>query len=136
VKEITVSNWDDLYFLEGKRIAAEAGPDTVLQLDGKRVELALTAEHKRELADVLATYFKAGQLAQPAQRAGATGTRSQMGASRVYNKGMREWAEAPERRGRYKISYGGPGNGKPYYPEELRRDYRAWLEQEGSAVVQ
>jgi hypothetical protein len=94
VKEITVSNWDDLYFLEGKRIAAEAGPDTVLQLDGKRVELALTAEHKRELADVLATYFKAGQLAQPAQRAGATGTRSQMGASRVYNKGMREWAEA------------------------------------------
>jgi hypothetical protein len=138
MREITVSNWDDLHFAEGKRIAAEPGPDTVLQLNGQRVELALTDEHKRQLADVLAPYFEAGEKTRPVRRPGATGDRSRMAESRVYNKAMREWAEAPEQQGKYKITYAQLQNGKqgkPYYPEDLRRAYKAFLEQEGSAPV-
>lgn len=135
MKEVTVSNWDDVHYLNGERVEAEHGPSMTLRLDARSVELDLTAEHKEELRELLRPWFEAGQRPD-ANRHGATSSTakmvhatgmSRMAASRRYNELMTKWAdEVDPLHVKYKITRQA-STGKPYYPEQLRKDYAAHL---------
>lgn len=151
MREITVSAWDDVHLTEdGQRVPADPASAAVLVLDGQSVELDLTPEHRAELEQDLARWFKAGakpdlgkpswkrspRQQQPIHAEGLT----PMQAARRYNAAMFAWAnEVDPDRVKYKITNRPderlPGErSKPFYPMNLREDFAAHLaRQAGSA---
>jgi hypothetical protein len=108
---------DDLHHHEdGEQVAAERTHR--LTLDGKDTELDLTAEHYKELDELLARYFAAGRKPQGPPRAPKTGAGKR---PTDYNAGMREYADA------HGINYRAAKSGKPYYSAKLKRAYAAHL---------
>ena len=122
-----IASVDDLDYAEhdGKQTAATE--TRRLTYGRRRVELDLTAEHAKELDDLLERYLTAGR--QPP----TTGTSRPVAAvpshakmSRAEAKALREWADAEG------INYrpAGPDSG-PYYSIDLRRRWAAHKEAEG-----
>jgi hypothetical protein len=119
VKETKIFMFDDLAYAAGERVEAEDGETVTLRLDGEGVSLDLTAEHAKELRELLAPYFAAGTPAgggKPPSPAPASHGRQPTD----YNQGMREYADA---RG---ISYRSASGGV-YYSASLRAEYEQYL---------
>lgn len=112
-RELVLAVWDDLERKNGRNVVAET--TRTLSYQGRTVELDLTNEHARELDRQLKHWLDAGSPA------GTAAAPSDMAASREYNKGMREFADA------HGFSYEGKKAGGFYYSRELQRAYREHL---------
>jgi hypothetical protein len=136
MKELQIVLSDDLVFsLSGERIPAD---ETVLiSLNGKTRELDLTAEHARELREILEPYFKAGHL--PGNEPPDTTSDGKkikrptpsLIEARAEQKKLRDWADSRGMRspdGKRPI-YRTEGGGY-YYPHPLVVEYNAWVESE------
>jgi hypothetical protein len=133
MQELIPAVWDDAELHHnGKKVPASRSVS--LGFQGQWFELDLTAEHAAALEQQTSYWTVVGRKISDAPKPpspGATGTRSQMGESRKYNERMTKWAEAPEHKGRYKITRN--EQGKPYYPMQLRKDYAAYLAEQAGA---
>lgn len=107
-----ITTVDDLHQAEdGEQVQADR--THTLALNGRRVEIDLTAAHYKELDEALARYFKAGRTnGTSAQSRGACCCM----APRTV--GMRAYADANG------INYRYP-SGKPYNPKGLQAEYDA-----------
>lgn len=112
-RELVLAVWDDLERMNGKNVVAET--TRTLTYQGRTVELDLTNAHAKELDRQLQHWLNAGSPA------GTVAAPSDMAASREYNKGMREFADA---RG---IKYEGKKAGGFYYSRDLQRQYAEYL---------
>lgn len=126
-KIITVDDLDRLADPESEILADET---VLLQVGDVRVELDLTAEHAKELRELVAPWLAAGAPLVEAPRkppaAAKEPAKPRHGrAPTEYNAGMRRFAEA---RG---INYKGP-SGKPYYNVQLKADYEQFLRSGGT----
>lgn len=136
MKELQLVLSDDLAFsLSGERIPAEES--VVISLDGKVRELDLTAEHAKELRELLEPYLRAGH--PPGNEPSLTardGKRVKRPTpslieARATQKKIRDWADArgmrsPDgKRPVYRTASGGY-----YYSYQLMKEYEKWLEEE------
>jgi hypothetical protein len=114
---------DDLHQAEdGEQVTADRTHQ--LALDGRTVEIDLTAAHYDELAKLLSRYFAAGRKGPGGDRTPG-GRRPGSGrATGSYNAGMRAYADA------HGISYRTQAHGKPSYNVGLRRAYAALTDEE------
>lgn len=129
MKEVTVSNWDDLDYANGKRVEAARLPSLVLTLASRTVELDLTQEHRDELEQMLTPYFEAGR-APERKTSGAAGESKHRGPykrhPRAYYEGLRAWAAEHD----IKITVS--KEGKHDYTKSLQERYDAHLASQAS----
>lgn len=134
MKELQLVLSDDLTFATtGERIPAEES--VTISLDGRTRELDLTAEHAKELREILEPYMKAGHvpgnepnLTSPEGKRIKKPTPSLI-ESRVAQKKIRDWADSmgmksPDgKRPVYRTESGGY-----YYSYKLLKEYEAYLQ--------
>lgn len=138
MKELQLVLSDDLTFATtGQRVPADES--VVIALDGRTRELDLTAEHAKELREILEPYMKAGHapgnepnLTSPEGKRIKKPTPSLIEA-RAEQKKIRDYADArglksPDgKRPIYRTEGGGY-----YYPHSLVVEYQAWVEARNS----
>jgi hypothetical protein len=113
-----VQTIDDLHNSEdGEQVKADRTHR--LRLDGRDVELDLTAAHHDELAKLLERYFKAGHRPQDAPPPREVPSHAKM--SRNETRDLRAWADAQTP----PLSYEPRGKGSYYYSMDLRRKWAA-----------
>lgn len=123
MRELRLALFDDLEAAAGLRVEA----DTVrrLSLDGKEVELDLTAEHAEELDEILAPYLKAGQRTEKVTTPpGGTAARNE------YNELMRGFSDRYEGtgwNGRNFRPYRQMDKGGYYYPKSLQATFATYM---------
>lgn len=136
MKEIQVVMSDDLIYTEtGRRVPAD---ETVtIALDGKTRELDLTAEHAKELRELMADWMEAGNEPRPESAPPATGRKSTAGRSLKNGKErmakLRVWVDENHVRG-----LSGPDRpayltttGKHYSPDWLLKAYAQAMVERG-----
>ena len=133
MKELQLVLSDDLdYATDGRRVPADE--TVVLSIDGKHRELDLTAEHARDLRELLEPYIKAGHLpGNEPPMTDPTGNRvkkptPELIKSRQEMKKIRDWADAQGMRSEdgkrpaYRTESGGY-----YYSRHLMDAYQQYL---------
>lgn len=118
--------FDDLSLADGEEVEAEH-QSVPLVLGDRRVELDLSDVHLKELEELTARWFEAGQpVSGAARKAPPPARRRRDGrAPSPYNQGMIDFAE---QRG---IPYRTKSTGKLYYSAELRARYEQHLRNGG-----
>lgn len=130
MEKVTVVLYDDLHHHD-TGLLIEADASHVLELDGKRVKLDLTSTNFKALEENLREYLAVGTQVS----AGATLGAPRAGKSRsgvpqdpaklVFNKALRLWAVWQARGAETRVPTG------YYYKMDLRKDVRAWLDEQG-----
>lgn len=106
-----ISMVDDIDHANGK--ATPADGTWRLTWDGSTVELDLTAEHRKEIDQLVAHLFRIGTIVGK-----SAATRQDNQGRRAYLRGLRAWADAQGRSDEYRTPSGGY-----FYPKGLREEY-------------
>jgi len=126
MKTVEIKLWDDVHAKKGARVQAD---ETVTleyaspRLHGS-VRLDLSADHGKELDELLASWLEAGQGADaPMMAHGKAGSKE----ARDFYAGLRAWAKSVGRDGEHWTKGRGDRPPQYYYPRSLVQDYEAYL---------
>jgi hypothetical protein len=133
--------WDDIDMsTDGTKTPATES--AVIELDGQRVALDLTTEHRAELGEVMAKWLAAGTpvtVSQPAvRRAASTNGGNGNGINgpehAELRAAIRDWADAQGRTDEYRVARADGHGFTLIYPRKLRDDFDAAMAAKAAAT--
>ena len=136
--------WDDID-MSADGTKTPATESAVIELDGQRVALDLTTEHRAELGEVMAKWLAAGTpvtVSQPAVRRAAS-TNGGNGNGNGINgpehaelrAAIRDWADAQGRTDEYRVPRSDGHGFTLIYPRKLRDDFDAAMAAQAAAAT-